>query len=251
MNRIYSLFPSFAVLFFMLFSTNLAYAGGQLVSLEADSNGAINSDGSYGRTMRVVSRAFTCEGTEVTFKFVDPKDGDSVITSSGNATFVFTKDRPPYYKNGEQVCGTTAKMGSKVLGERDVTVVVKSGNDIWSDPPVIKVDFDGKYYGDNSYNGHNYRSSQDDPYYALTHPQTTTPQPTPVSTLPIVSPKPTTPSVVASPTSNPNDKEVEELNQKVENLQNQLEISKQKQNFLEQRINDLVAFIKNLFPFFK
>lgn len=161
-------------------------AGGQLVSLDADSYGSTNSDGTYGRIMRVVSQAFPCEGTEVTFKFVDPKDGDYVMTSSGNATFVFTKDRQPYYQDGESVCGTTAKMGSKVLGERNVTVTVKNGNSVWADPPVIKVDFDGQYHSDNFYNGYSYSSSQDHLSYRLTHPQTTpnpTPYPAPTGTL--------------------------------------------------------------------
>lgn len=53
-----------------------------------------------------------------------------------------------------------------------------------------------------------------------------------------------------SPVSDENSK-VEELNKKVENLQTQLDQSKKAQSVLEQRINDLVSFIKNLFPFFK
>ncbi|RJQ38498.1 hypothetical protein C4559_01775 [Candidatus Microgenomates bacterium] len=47
------------------------------------------------------------------------------------------------------------------------------------------------------------------------------------------------------------DSKVKELNNKVENLQNQLDQSKKNQFVLEQRINDLVNFIKKLFPFFK
>lgn len=45
--------------------------------------------------------------------------------------------------------------------------------------------------------------------------------------------------------------ETAQLNKKINDLQNQLEQSKQKQNTLEQRITDLVNFIKSLFPFFK
>lgn len=321
-----------------------AFAGGQLVDLNADSYGATNSDGTYGRIMRFVWRGAPCEGTEVTFKFVDPKDGDYVMTTSGNATFVFTKDRQPYYKNGEQVCGTNAKMGSKVLGERNVTVMVKSGSSVWADSPVIKVDFDGQYHAGNSTNGYNYMSSQDDPYYALIQSQQTS-NPTPPSatinawllkqelsggnsrkvtikwsafdgysgtfkvyakstsnknnweesfdgskgpsaditlkadqdyhlkingcmdkwgtcvdsnvlTLPklqrneggtIVVPSPST--IITTPA--PTNSNVEDLNKKVENLQTQLDQSKKTQSVLEQRINDLVNFIKKLFPFFK
>lgn len=155
------------------------FAGGQMTSLEADSYGSTNSDGTYGRIMRVVTQVRPCEGTVLTFKFVDPKEGDYIMTTSGNATFVFTKDSQPYYQDGELVCGTTAKMGSKVLGERDVTVIVQDTNGVSIDsPPVIKVDFDGKYHPDNSYNGYNYSSSQDHPSYRLTHPQQTS-NPTP------------------------------------------------------------------------
>lgn len=49
----------------------------------------------------------------------------------------------------------------------------------------------------------------------------------------------------------PDNSNIEELNQKVENLQNQLEQSKQRQNFLEARLNQLVSWIKSVFPFFK
>lgn len=151
--------------FLFLFNTPV-FAGGQMYSIEADSYGATNDDGTYGRIIRFISQAKPCEGTIITFKFVDPKDGDYIMTSSGNATFTFTANREPYYKNGEQVCGTTAKMGSKVKGERDVTVVVTdTANNSLAQPPIIKVDFDGQYHADNSYNGYNYRSSQDDPYY--------------------------------------------------------------------------------------
>lgn len=63
-----------------------------------------------------------------------------------------------------------------------------------------------------------------------------------------------TPSPTIKPTVSPtpnSDKKVDELNKKVENLQNQLEQSKKTQGVLEQRVNDLVNFIKKLFPFFK
>ena len=163
----------------LLFFTAPVFAGGQMISLEADSYGATNDDGTYGRIIRLVSQAKPCEGTIVTFKFVEPKEGDYVMTTSGSATFTFTNNRQPYYKNGEQVCGTTAKMGSKVKGERDVTVTVTdtSGNPI-PNGPVLKVDFDGQYHADNSYNGYNYRSSQDDPYYVAGYRNSPTPAPT-------------------------------------------------------------------------
>lgn len=44
---------------------------------------------------------------------------------------------------------------------------------------------------------------------------------------------------------------VDELNQKVQNLEKALAESKKSQSLLEQRLNDIVSWIKSLFPFFK
>lgn len=63
----------------------------------------------------------------------------------------------------------------------------------------------------------------------------------------IVVPPPST--VITTPS--PNNSNIEELNKKVENLQSQLEESKQKQNFLESRLNQLISWIKSIFPFFR
>lgn len=60
----------------------------------------------------------------------------------------------------------------------------------------------------------------------------------------------TTEQPIVIPTAT-EDKKIEELNQKVAELEGQLQKSQKKQNVLEQRINDLVTFIKRLFPFFK
>lgn len=65
----------------------------------------------------------------------------------------------------------------------------------------------------------------------------------------IVSPQNPNPTLFPAPSGD--NKQVGELNKKVENLQNQLDQSKKTQSILEQRINDLVNFIKHLFPFFK
>lgn len=43
---------------------------------------------------------------------------------------------------------------------------------------------------------------------------------------------------------------VEELNKKVSELEQKLEESQTRQNFLEERINQLMSFIKSIFPFF-
>lgn len=60
-----------------------------------------------------------------------------------------------------------------------------------------------------------------------------------------------TPNSTVSPTPNTDNQKVDELNKKVENLQNQLQESQKNQSALETRINDLVSFIKRIFPFFK
>lgn len=65
----------------------------------------------------------------------------------------------------------------------------------------------------------------------------------------IVSPQ--NPNLIISPTPNGDNKRVDELNKRVENLQNQLEESKQRQSFLEIRLNQLVSWIKSIFPFFE
>lgn len=57
------------------------------------------------------------------------------------------------------------------------------------------------------------------------------------------------PSTVA--TSSINNSSTDELNKKLENLQNQLEESKQRQGILETRLNQLISWIKSILPFFK
>lgn len=341
MNKL-KLFVSFGFALFAFIFAPLTLAGGQLIHVTADSYGATNSDGTYGRIIRIVSSIRPCEGTEITLKFVDPKEGDYVMTQSGSATFTFTKDRQPYYEDGEQVCGTIAKMGSRVLGEREITVLEKNGNP----PPVIKVAFDGQYHSEDYHDGYSYSPSQDTPAYRLNHSSSS---PTSIQapsadinvwllnqelidnlkrkvtikwgafdgnpgtfiiyvkvatnknnweekfdgskgpsakitlkadqdyhikvagcmdkfgtcvdsnilTLPklqkneggkVISPETSTP--VSSTTVDQDNKEGE-LNQKIANLEAKLSQSEHKQSILEQRINDLINFIKNLFPFFK
>ncbi|OGE26520.1 hypothetical protein A3H85_00390 [Candidatus Daviesbacteria bacterium RIFCSPLOWO2_02_FULL_40_8] len=47
------------------------------------------------------------------------------------------------------------------------------------------------------------------------------------------------------------DQTTDQLNQKINDLQNQLNESKKQQGLLETRLNDLINFIKNLFPLFR
>ena len=54
-----------------------------------------------------------------------------------------------------------------------------------------------------------------------------------------------------SPVPNLEKAREEELNKKIENLQNQFQASQQRQNVLEQRVSDLMSLLKRIFPFFK
>lgn len=337
---------SFAFFVFSLLAivlTQPVYAGGQLISLYADTDGTTNNNGLYGRVLRVyINPTYPCKDTQVTFKFVDPKDGDYVMTGSGNATYTMG-DRT------SSGCNTYAKMGSKVQGVRQVSVDVRNGDNVWGSPPVINVDFDGQSHGDNESNGYSYRSSIEDPYannpywnqyitptaYPVTvgnltvtmlSQQITPPhnrnvllkwsalassngensifysiygkstnsnqwkqlafdQAGPSATvyikgdedysikvvgcirkvgncvdsnvlfLPKIQEEKRTitgqPIQIISSTPSGNNEKVEELNQKVSSLEGKLAESQKKQSVLEQRIGDLVSFIKRLFPFFK
>lgn len=314
------------------FFAPLTLAGGQLVHLEADSQGWTNRD-SYGRTMRFsLNSEYPCKDTEVTFKFKEPKDGDLITTEGIGATYIGKE-------NGSlgDHCQTYAKFASKVNAERYVTVEVKNNGSVWHSPPIIKVHFDGQYHPDNHYGEYAYTSyfsntystpnsgSESKPtgtitlkkisekhimgvkrllelgwnsvpgavkynlyartadtrnygaaldgtgslstqiglnayldfyakvdacnsYGCISSPEIFIPAIKKEDVLPSSKPAETTTS---HPDSAGDSKEVEELNKKVENLQNQLDQSKKTQNALEQRINELVSFIKRLFTFFK
>lgn len=244
-----------------------SFAGGQMVSLYADTNGSVNNNGLYGRVMRVFLHSeFPCKGTQITFKFVDPKDGDYIMTGSGNATYTL----------GERTnsgCATYAKMGSKVKGARQIEVDARNGSTRYTSYSM-SVDFDGEYHGDTQI----YRSSIEDPFGGSSSGNTS-PTPTP-QTLEI---KPGLPGIKTrklektTPENNPQvkklddskpekeesnsqellkpsitpDKQVEELNQKVASLEGKLIESQKKQSVLEQTVNSLVSWIKNHIPFFK
>lgn len=60
-----------------------------------------------------------------------------------------------------------------------------------------------------------------------------------------------TPAPQVNTSSGSNEKKVQELNDKVASLEAQVKVSDQKQNLLEEKINQLIAFIKSVFPFFK
>lgn len=180
MNFFKSLLIVFVFSVLATISIHPVSAGGQLFHLTADTNGW-KSESGYGSTVRVsLNPDFPCKGTELTFKFVEPKDGDYIATGDGNTgTYVLQED-------GVNGCSTYAKMISKNSETRKVTVTGKNGDRVWESPnaPVILVDFDGQYHADNAYNGYSYRSSTDNPYGDYTVSQASpTPYPKPIGDL--------------------------------------------------------------------
>ena len=305
-----------------------AFAGGQMVAVYADPDGAVNNNGLYLRVIRVyLNPTIPCKGTALTFQFNKPEDGDYIATGSNTSTFTMPEDP------GDSGCNTYAKMGSMVKGVRQIQVDARNGDTRYTGT-AINVDFDGEYHGDNETNGYMYRSSTDDPYFSsVTNSTNPTPPPSiinawvlsqqldgsnnrhvmikwgafdghsgtftiygkltsnknnwdkllegqrgPSATITLKADDDyyikvsgcmdkfgtcvdsnvlTLPKLqkneggTVTTTPSPANSNVEELNKKVENLQNQLDQSKKTQSVLEQRINDLVSFIKRLFPFFK
>lgn len=174
LKKLISLIP----LFTLLVMVQPAFAGGPLVSLSADPSGWV-SDAGYGTVIRFYlnTSSFPCKDSQVTFKFTDSQEGDYIMTSSGTSTYTIQDD-------GSKGCNTYAKMASKKSGTRMVTAVVKNGDRTMVDPyvPIIKVDFDGQYHPDSSYNDYNYRSSTNNPYSFLY--ATPTPTATKLTTIP-------------------------------------------------------------------
>lgn len=325
-----SFLAAFMLTFLTLFSAPLTLAGGQLVHLTADTEGWSTNSDLYGRVMRVsLNPDFPCKDTEITFRFIEPKDGDVVSTEDGGATYTGRENTTDYTTH----CSTYAKLSSKVKGERLVTVDVKNGSRVWKDSPVIMVHFDGEYHPDNHYGQYAYSTPKGSTVVINPTPPTnpfkdgkievrllnqemvsnstrvvtikwgafggspTTSkiygstdktnwdflvddQRGPSASLKLTNqdyfiklngcvhkygtcvdsnvlfiPKLNTDSgnviITPPPSSSPSGVENDDLAQKVASLEAQLAESKKEQSILEQRVNDLVNFIKNLFPFFK
>lgn len=138
-----------------------ALAGGQLVSVYADPEGAVNNNGLYLRVIRVyLNPTIPCKGTTLTFHLSNSQDGDYITTGSGTATYTMPEDR------GDSGCNTYAKIGSMVKGVRQLTVDARNGDTRYTGS-AINVHFDGEYHSENEsggLDGYNYRSSTVDPY---------------------------------------------------------------------------------------
>lgn len=166
--------------FFLLFSfTNQpAFAGGMMVSVYADTEGATNNNGLYLRVIRVyLNPTIPCKGTTLTFHLSPPQNGDYITTGSGTSTYTMQEDRT------ESGCNTYAKFGSMVKGVRQVSVDAQNGDTRYTGSAIM-VHFDGEYHSESengSPEGYNYRSSITDPYTSMTSNQPSQSIPTPTN----------------------------------------------------------------------
>lgn len=213
-------------LFASLVLTSPVFAGGGGVDTRIT-----NTDDPHANTVIVHfdPKVFTCKGMNVSFNFEIPEDGDMIESTNGDNTSTITREA--WTAKGHLKCFTYAKVYSKELKwNRILNISFKGAN--LEGSRKIAVSF-GVTYNPNDLPLLPWESSSDSQ---------------PVSTPSI--------EVLPAPTSVPQPIIVEESNnkeleQKIANLEAQLSESKKEQNILAQRVNDLVNFIKKLFPFFK
>lgn len=158
MNKLKLFASGFTALFLMLIPVKIASAGGALFSVMPDGNSDTNNNGANIRVVRVfLHPEWPCKGTEITLKFVEPKEGDFINVGSENQPYVIQEDRQPNYKDGVMgtTCGTYAKVGSKFVGDRLFTVTVKNKE---TQTSSIVLHMDGKNYG----------GMAEDPYWSMT-----------------------------------------------------------------------------------
>lgn len=204
-------------------------AGGGLVSINVTSyDGITITDLKPGLPYIVRPTAYAddsykkfCAGCPIKIKFENPQSSDIVNASSEKTD-----------ENGTMY----AKVVSYIPGPRMVyaEVVLPDGKTYTSSKAILN------YLG----------KSEGQPNTIVIQKNTTSPQEKPNFNTETVKSSP-----IASPTNSLNkeedNKKVEELNRKVENLENQLEESKRKQSALESRLNQVLNWIKSIFPFFK
>lgn len=207
-----------------------------------------NTDDPHANTVIVHfdPKLFTCKGMNVSFNFEIPEDGDMIESTNGDNTSTITREA--WTAKGHLKCFTYAKVYSKELKwNRILNISFKGAN--LEGSRKIAVSF-GVTYNPNDLPLLPWESSSD--------PQPVSIPATEVLPAPTFVPlgKANKPVVTAEPqkveqpiiVEESNNKELE---QKIANLEAQLSESKKEQNILAQRINDLVSFIKKLFPFFK
>lgn len=162
-----------------------------------------------------------CKQCPVKIKFENPQNGDIVNPLSDK-----TDD------NGQ----VEAKVASTQAAMRTIYLDVTMPNGVVYSSSRTTLNFTGKmqYWTENGY---------------VDNPQLV-PSGTP-STVTITDLKPAPTFIPAQTTSPSETTDTAQLNQKINDLQKQLDQSKKEQNFLQSQVNWLMNFIKHLFPFFK
>lgn len=190
-------------------------------------------------------KLFTCKGMNVSFNFETPEDGDMIEGTNGNNTSTITEEA--WMAKGHLKCFTYAKVYSKELKWNRILNISFNGANL-EGSRKIAISF-GVTYNPNDLPLLSWESSSN-PQPVSTPPAEVLPAPTPTlgkATKPFVTAEPQKAEqpIIVEESNN------KELEQKIANLEAQLEESKKEQNILAQRINDLVSFLKKLFPFFK
>lgn len=172
------------------------------------------NDDSYDSTIR------WCVNCPIKVKLENPQEGDIINPNSDKTD-----------ENGQ----IYAKIVSKIPGKRYVYAEVTlpesnftKQNGTTYRSTILVLNYSGETSWEPTYN-------------------VSTPIPQPISVINEVA-KPMPTQAVNSISSN--SEEVKNLNEKVNNLEKELEESKQKQSVLEAKIKQLVNFIKSIFPFF-
>lgn len=185
----------------------------------------------------------------VSFNFESPESGD-VISSTNDNLGTITDDANLETVNGKQYlrCSTYAKVYSAELKWNRILNISFNGANLAGERKIA-VSFGVKY---NPY---------DLPLLAWESLSDPVAVPTsPVQPRADLDSRPTTtsyievtpePKAAEQPLITNNENNNKALNQKIVNLEAQLAESKQKQNVLESRLNQLIAWIQSIFPFFR
>lgn len=215
----YKILLSSLLLTSLLF-TSPAFAGGGPISFQIEPNNrTLNPGEQYIVNLEVYADGpfpTFCKGCSVKLALQKPQPSDYIAQSSEKTD-----------ENGRMY----AKVISKVSGPRTIyasELIDSNGKIVVSNSSAVL-----KYSGE---------ANVEIPTSELTE----------VKEVPTIQPPqaivPTPVGVIIQAPVEDNSK-IDELNQKVENLQNQLEVSNQRQSFLETRLNLLISWIKSILPF--
>lgn len=247
LGGLFFLLSSLGFTLLVLFFTPLILAGGGGVDTRVT-----NTEDSHWNIVRVYfdPKLFTCKGMNVSFNFESPENGDVISGTNGSNFSTITDDANLETVNGKQYlrCSTYAKVYSAELKWNRILNISFNGAGLAGERKIA-VSFGVKYNPD------------DLPLFgweSLSDPVTVSTPPvqprTDLDSRPTTTPYPEVtpePKAAEQPLITDNENNNKALNQKIADLEAQLVESKQKQNALESRLNQLIAWIKSIFPFFK